>query len=163
MRIIGIDPGTATTGYSIIENINGKVKVLDYGCIRTAAGLGANIRLNQIAEDIETLVKKWQPQHASVEKLYFKKNVKTAIDVAQARGVIIQKLTEGGVEFNEYTPLEIKLAICGYGKADKKMVQQMVKITLGMTETPKPDDAADAIAAAICLANSISLKQKISQ
>lgn len=163
MRIIGIDPGTATTGYSIIDNIKGKVKILDYGCIRTAAGLDANIRLNQIAEDMQSLINKWKPNHASVEKLFFKKNVKTAIAVAQARGVIIQKLTEGGVEFNEYSPLEIKLAVCGYGKADKKMIQQMVKITLGMKETPQPDDAADAIAAAICLANSMSLKEKIAQ
>jgi len=163
MRIIGIDPGTATTGYSIIDNIKGKVKILDYGCIKTAAGLDANIRLNQIAEDMQSLINKWKPNHASVEKLFFKKNVKTAIAVAQARGVIIQKLTEGGVEFNEYSPLEIKLAVCGYGKADKKMIQQMVKITLGMKETPQPDDAADAIAAAICLANSMSLKEKIAQ
>lgn len=163
MRIIGLDPGTATTGYSILEKINGKIKILDYGCIRTAAGLKPNIRLNQIASDLLTIIQKWKPLQASVEKIYFKKNVKTAIDVAQARGVLIQKLTENNIEFNEYTPLEIKMAVCGYGKADKKMVQQMVKIILGLTHTPKPDDAADAIAAAICLANSLALKEKIQQ
>lgn len=160
MKIIGIDPGTATTGYGILERKNGEIKILDYGCIRTPAGLDTNIRLNQIAQDLDEIIKKWEPAHASVEKVYFKKNVKTAIDVAQARGVMIQKLTEAGIGFNEYTPLEIKMAVCGYGKADKKMVQQMIKTILNLKQTPKQDDAADAIAAAICLANSISLKEK---
>lgn len=160
MRIIGIDPGTAITGFSIIDLEKGKIKLLDYGCIRTHAGTKQNDRLNQIAGDISTLVKKWKPHHASVEKLFFQKNLKTAMTVSEARGVIIQKLTEKGVEFNEFTPLEIKSAICGYGKADKKMVQQMVKIILDLKHTPKPDDAADAIAAAICLANSLPFKIK---
>ncbi len=163
MRIIGLDPGTATTGYSILENINGEVKILDYGCIRTPAGLGMNLRLNQLADDLKTIIKKWKPEQSSVEKLYFQKNTKTAIDVAQARGVIVQKLTEFGVEFNEYTPLEVKMSVCGYGKADKKMVQQMVKIILNLKKIPEPDDAADAIALAICLANSLSFKKKTNQ
>lgn len=161
MRIIGIDPGTATTGFSIIEHHRGNIRLLDYGCIRTSSGLQTNIRLQQIAEDLNTLIKKWQPAEASVEKLFFKKNVKTAISVAEARGVIIQQLTHNGINLNEFTPLEIKCAICGYGKADKKMVQQMLKLTLGLREVPKPDDAADAIAAAICLANSLALAQAI--
>jgi crossover junction endodeoxyribonuclease RuvC len=163
MKIIGLDPGTATTGYSILENINGNMRLLDYGCIRTAAGLGIEVRLDQIADDLKTIVKKWEPQHASVEKIYFQKNTKTAIDVAQARGVMVQKLTEFGVNFHEYTPLEVKMSVCAYGKADKKMVQQMVKMILRLQETPKPDDAADAIALAICLANSLSLKERIKQ
>ena len=107
---------------------------------------------------MDTLIKKWKPNRASVEKLFFQKNVKTAISVAQARGVVIQKLTEKGIESNEYTPLEIKSAVCGYGKADKKMIQQMVKMMFNLKKTPQPDDAADAIAAAICLANSIPLE-----
>ena len=163
MRIIGIDPGTATTGFSIIEKNNDEIRILDYGCIRTAAGLPAGIRLNQIAEDISTLIKKWKPNQASIEKLFFNKNVTTAISVAEARGVIIQKLTEKGIETNEYTPLEIKSSVCGYGKADKKMVQEMVKIMFNMKTIPKPDDAADAIAAAVCLVNSLALKEKINQ
>ncbi len=163
MRIIGLDPGTATTGYGILERKNGETKVLDYGCIRTAAGLDSNVRLNQIAEDLKEILEKWKPEHASVEKVYFKKNIKTAIDVAQARGVLIQKLTESGVSFNEYTPMEIKMAICGYGKADKQMVQQMIKTILNLKKEPKSDDAADAIAAAVCLANSISLKERMTQ
>ncbi len=163
MRILGIDPGTATTGFSIIKVENGKTTLLEYGCIRTAAGLDAGIRLNQIAEDITTLIAKWQPAIASIEKLFFQKNVKTAMAVSQARGVIIQKLVEKGVQTREYTPLEIKNAVCGYGKADKKMVQQMLKVMLGLAQIPKPDDAADAIAAAICLANSLRVENQIHQ
>lgn len=161
MRLIGIDPGTATTGYSILELQKGKIALLDYGCIRTHAGLKPGLRLQQIAEDMQSLIKKWRPKEASVEKLFFKKNVKTAIAVAQARGVIIQKLVESGIDPQEYTPPEIKSAICGYGNADKLMVQQMVKTILGLNKIPKPDDAADAIAAAICLANSLALKQRM--
>lgn len=163
MIIIGIDPGTATTGYSILEKNAGKIRLLDYGCIKTAAGLDMNIRLQQIADDLDTLVKKWRPDLASIEKIFFQKNVKTAITVAQARGVVIQRLTQGGVKISEYTPLEIKSSICGYGRADKKMVQEMVKLTLGLQSVPKPDDAADAIAAAICLANSYQLMQQVRQ
>ncbi len=157
MRIIGIDPGTATTGFSIIDVLNSNISLLDYGCIKTKAGLSDSVRLKQISDDMKTLMKKWKPTHGSIEKLYFKKNVKTAIQVAQARGVIMQNLMEGGIEPQEYTPLQIKMAVTGYGKADKKMVQQMVKMILNMNQTPKPDDAADAIACAICLANSIKL------
>ncbi len=157
MKIIGIDPGTAITGYCILENKNNQFNLMDYGCIRTAAGLQQGERLNQIAKDISTLIKKWQPDKASVEKLYFQTNVKTAISVAQARGVILQKLTENGISQSEYTPLQIKSAVCGYGKADKKMVQDMVRRILKLEKTPQPDDAADAIAAAICLANSMEI------
>lgn len=160
MIIIGIDPGTATTGFSILQKLNNKIELLDYGCIRTHKELKPNLRLNQIAEDIQTLIKKWQPQIASIEKLFFQKNIKTAMSVAEARGVIIQKCTENGLEISEYTPLEIKSAICGYGKADKKMVQEMVRIILGLKNTPKPDDAADAIAAAICLSNRLALESR---
>lgn len=153
MIIIGIDPGTATTGFSILENKGGEINLLDFGCIRTHKDLSPETRLNQIAQDINILVKKWNPKKAAIEKIFFKKNIKTAVSVAQARGVILQKLCEHGIQISEYTPLEIKSQICGYGKADKKMVQQMVKIVLGLNKIPKPDDAADAIAAAICLAN----------
>lgn len=160
MRIIGIDPGTATTGFSIIENKNSDLELLDYGCIHTHKGLSKPQRLNQIAKDMGTLIKKWNPQKASVEKLFFKKNVKTAISVAEARGVILQKLLEKGIEIEEYSPLEIKNAVCGYGKADKKMIQEMVRIILGMKTPPCPDDAADAIAAAICLANTMPFNSR---
>lgn len=158
MRIIGIDPGTATTGFGILEkDRGGKIKLLDYGCIKTAANLKANIRLHQIAMDLKTLIKKWKPNFASVERLFFNKNVKTAISVAQARGVIIQILTELNVEQEEFTPLQIKSAVCGYGRADKKMIQDMIKILLKLPHPPQPDDAADAIAIALCSINSMKL------
>ena len=155
MRIIGIDPGTAITGFSIIENDKSGIKLIDYGCITTHKDSPAAQRLQQIAQDITQLIEKHRPHRASVEKLYFQNNAKTAMSVSQARGVIIQKLEENGVPSAEYTPLEIKSAVCGYGKADKKMVQKMVKIIFNLTHTPKPDDAADAIAAALCLAHSL--------
>jgi len=158
---MGIDPGTAITGFSIIDSTKGKISLLDYGCIRTHSTLSQSERLKQISEDLETLIRKWKPTMASVEKLFFQKNIKTAMKVAEARGIVLVKLAETNIEIGEYTPLEIKSAICGYGKADKKMVQQMVKAILGLQKIPKPDDAADAIASAICMANSHNLKQRI--
>lgn len=163
MRIIGIDPGTAITGFSIIDSDQGKITLLEYGCIRTPAGLKQSKRLNQISQDLATLIETWKPEKAAIEKLFFQNNVKTAMSVSEARGVLIQKLEENDIETEEYTPLEIKNAICGYGKADKKMVQEMVKLMLGLKEVPQPDDAADAIAIGICHANTFSLKAKILQ
>lgn len=163
MRIIGIDPGTATTGFGILDSNDGKFELLDFGCICTDKGLSRSERLNQISKDITTLVNKWEPEIASVEKLFFKKNVKTAIAVAEARGVILQKLSEKCLNLEEYSPLEIKSTVCGYGKADKKAVQQMVKIILNLNQAPKSDDAADAIAAALCCALSNPLKQMVSK
>jgi len=130
MRIIGIDPGTATTGYSIMETKNGEISLLDYGCITTPAGLPQSHRLNQIAKDLSTLIKQYKPQKAAIEKLYFKKNIKTAMQVSEARGVMLQKLEEKGIPLDEYTPLEVKTSICGYGKADKKSVQKRLIIKL---------------------------------
>lgn len=161
MRIIGIDPGTATTGYSIIEANNGEISLIDYGCIRTAAGLGQGRRLNQIAEDLTTLIKNFKPEKAAIEKLFFKKNIKTAMQVSEARGVMLQKFEENGLEVGQYAPVEVKSSICGYGRADKIMVQQMVKLILKLNTAPKQDDAADAIAIAICHANSETLNKKL--
>ena len=158
MRIMGIDPGTAITGYSILDKEKNNLNLLDYGCITTASGLELSERLKQIADDLNTLINKWKPEHASVEKIFFNSNVKTAISVAQARGVVLHILAASGIQLKEYTPTEIKSSLCGYGRADKKMIQKMVKIVLGLSETPKPDDAADAIANAICLANSLKFK-----
>jgi len=161
MRIIGIDPGTAITGFGILEkNDKGDITLLDYGCIRTSSNLKHNIRLHQIAIDLRSLIKKWEPNGASIEKLFFNKNVKTALDVAQARGVIVQTLTEQKIEQEEFTPPEVKSAICGYGKADKKMVQDMIKTLLGLKKVPQPDDAADAIALALCSINSLKFNKK---
>lgn len=161
MRIIGIDPGTATTGFSIVESKNGEMRLLDFGTIRTQAGIAQGVRLNEIAKDISELIQKWNPQEASIEKLFFQKNAKTAMAVSEARGIIIQKLTEKGITTKEYTPPEIKSAVCGNGNADKKMIQQMVKMIFGLEKIPEPDDAADAIAAAVCLINSHKLAKQI--
>jgi len=158
MRIIGIDPGTATTGFSIIEKKDDKIQLLDYGCIKTKAGLNESIRLTQIAADLRILIEKWKPTDASIEKIFFNKNIRTAISVAQARGVILLELNKKGIPQKEFTPLEIKTAVCGYGKADKKMVQEMVKTILSLDHIPEPDDAADAIATGICLANTMQIK-----
>lgn len=161
MRIIGIDPGTATTGFAILDNTHGKIQLITYGCIKTDKNLPAADRLHEIAQDIEQILTKYKPSFAAVEKLFFQTNVKTAISVAQARGVILQKITEHGLALKEYTPLEMKMLICGYGKADKKMVQQMVKMILNLKQIPKPDDAADAVALGICLANSLAIIKQL--
>lgn len=159
MRILGLDPGTAITGFSILERQAGGLRLLDYGCIRTEKDLPPATRLNQIAQDLSTIIEKWQPSRAAVEKIFFQKNVKTAIAVAQARGVLIQKLSEKQITIAEYTPSQIKSAVCGTGRADKKMIQQMIKLTFKLAKPPQPDDAADAIAAAVCHAYSAKYHQ----
>ena len=161
MRIIGIDPGTAVTGFGVIEVTREHMRLLDYGCIETAAGLPACERLSRIGEDLEHLIKKWQPTEAAVEELFFAKNVKTAMSVAQARGVILEKLNRGGIAISEYKPKEIKEVVCGDGGADKKALQKMVQILLKLDKPPKKDDAADAIAAALCHASKIPLRNAI--
>lgn len=153
MRIIGIDPGTATTGFSIIEIEKCKIRLLDYGYIHTHKGLGTAERLNQIWLDLEEILESWKPEKAAIEKIFFNKNIKTAINVAEARGVITQILASKGIEIDEFGPSEIKCSLCGDGRADKKAVQKMVKILMNMKDIPRPDDAADAIAVAICSAN----------
>lgn len=150
MIIIGIDPGTATTGFSILEVKNKKFSLLDFGYIHTHKSLKRAERLNNIAIDMEEILKKWKPDKAAVEKLFFNKNIKTAIAVAEARGVITQKCASKGIEIDEFGPSEIKSAVCGNGRADKKAVQKMVQILANLKEIPKPDDVADAIAVAIC-------------
>lgn len=157
MRILGIDPGTATTGFAILENKGKSFKLLDYGYIHTHKGFKNHERLNQIAKDIEEIVKKWKPDKASIEKIFFNKNIKTAISVAEARGVIMQHVSSKGVEISEFSPSQIKIAVCGTGRADKKSVQKMVKLIMNLQETPKPDDTADAIAIAICCANTMQI------
>jgi len=157
MRIIGIDPGTATTGFAVLENKGKTFKLLDYGYIHTHKGLKNYERLNQIAKDIEEIVKKWCPDKASIEKLFFNKNIKTAMSVSEARGVIMQHIASKGVEIVEFGPSQIKMAVCGTGRADKKSVQKMVKLIMNLKETPKPDDTADAIAVAICCANTMQI------
>jgi len=157
MLILGIDPGTTIIGYSVIEIKKSGLNLIDYGCIYTTPNSPEEEKLVQIGEDINTLIKRWRIEKAAIEDLFFTNNAKTAIKVAQARGVLIKELASKGIEIHSYTPPQIKSAICGYGKADKKMVQKMVQMILNLKEIPKPDDAADAIACGICLANSIKM------
>lgn len=152
MRIFGIDPGIATIGFGVIEIINTEAQMLDYGCIKTKKNLNPAARLSQIRQDLNELIAKWKPDCAVVEKLFFSKNVKTAMAVAQSRGVILQKLEEKNIEIVEYTPHEMKMNVCGDGQATKQGIQKMVKLILKLREIPKPDDAADALGLALCRA-----------
>ncbi len=163
MRILGLDPGTATIGFGIIETGRQKHQLLDYGCIKTPAGMPFAERLKQIYEDLEVIVKEWMPQAVAIEEVFFSKNVKSAIQVAQARGAIMQQLALGPRQIAEYKPQQVKEAVCGYGKAEKKQVQKMVQLILEMDEMPYPDDAADALALAICHANSLHMQNLVAQ
>jgi crossover junction endodeoxyribonuclease RuvC len=151
MIILGIDPGTATTGFGIIEKPAQKQpKAVDFGVISTPKELTDSQRLKLLADDLHTLIKTHKPERIGVEKLFFEKNQKTAMSVAQARGVVLLLAEEYRIPIFEYTPLQVKNRICGYGKADKKQVQFMVKQSFGLKTIPKPDDAADALAIALC-------------
>jgi len=151
MLVIGIDPGTAITGYGLVdEQQNGTLKVVDYGVIETPANMEMPQRLLQLYKELKQLTLLHHPDSGAVEKLFFQKNVRTAISVGQGRGVAILALAEAGIPIGEYTPLEIKQAIAGYGGADKAQMQYMVKALLELGEIPHPDDAADALAVAIC-------------
>lgn len=150
MRILGIDPGTATTGFGLLEVQQNEIRLIDFGCIKTSRHLEAADRLHQIAQDIEKIIQEGKPHVCVVEKIFFSKNVKTAIKVAEARGVILQHARKCHLEVCEYTPTEIKTSVTGDGTADKIQMQKMVQLILKLDSLPKPDDAADAIAAALC-------------
>jgi len=152
-RIIGIDPGLASTGWGILDSVNGKIKYLDHGVIVTKADTPRADRLFFILQYIRDLLKKYKPREAAIETLYFGKNVSSAIPVAEARGVISAAIAEKGIFLHEFTPNAIKQGVTGVSSADKKQVQEMVKLILGLEKVPKPDHAADALAAAICAIN----------
>lgn len=154
MRILGIDPGTATVGWAVIEEIQGKITPIDYGHISTSPSKQLSERLHEISNDLAQIIAKHKPDEASVEELFFFKNVKTVIAVAQARGAILLTLESLRVRMFEYTPLQVKQSLTGYGRAEKKQVQMMVKNILKLREIPKPDDTADALALALCHSNS---------
>jgi crossover junction endodeoxyribonuclease RuvC len=154
MKILGIDPGTAIIGYGLIKK-GKELKMLQYGCIKTSADLSTAERLNKLHKDLNLLIKKYKPNIVAVEDIFFFKNLKTAIKVSQARGVILLTAIRAKCRIEEYTPLQVKQAVHGYGRAEKRQVQEMVKVLLGLKEIPKPDDAADALAVAICCANTI--------
>jgi crossover junction endodeoxyribonuclease RuvC len=149
MRILGIDPGTGILGFGIIEANHGKLQLVDAGVIRTPVKQDDAIRLATIYEELTDIIAETKPRLMSVEKLFFAQNVTTAMTVAQARGVVLLCGQQAGLTIFEYTPLQIKQAITGYGRADKKQMQEMVRVILQLKEIPRPDDAADALAAAI--------------
>ena len=153
MKVLGIDPGIAIVGYGVIEENKGKLQTLDFGIVETKKDLSTPIRLKKVAEGIDALIEKFQPDAIAIEELFFNNNAKTAITVAEARGVILYTCIKRCEALFEYTPLQIKQAITGYGRADKVQVQQMVKVLLNLKNIPKPDDAADALAVALCHAN----------
>jgi crossover junction endodeoxyribonuclease RuvC len=155
MRILGIDPGTGILGFGIIEADKGKFQLVDGGVIRTPVHEDDAVRLLTIYEELTDIIAATKPTVMSVEKLFFARNVTTAMTVAQARGVVLLCGMQAGMEIHEYTPMQIKLAVTGYGKADKKQMQEMVRVILGLEAAPKPDDAADAIAAALTHAQTV--------
>jgi len=151
MLVLGVDPGTATTGYGLVEeSSDGILTARAYGVITTPAAAPQPERLLQIHQQLETLLALHRPQEGAVEKLFFEKNVTTGMAVSQARGVILMTLAKAGLSAFEYTPIEVKQAVAGYGGAKKPQIQEMVRLLLQLDQPPRPDDAADALAIAIC-------------
>ncbi len=150
MRILGIDPGYAIVGYGVVEYDNFRFKTVGYGAVITNAGTPFCERLEIIYNDLMTVIEKYRPECMSIEKLYFNTNTTTAIDVAQARGCILLAAQKSGIPVFEYTPLQVKQSITGYGKAEKRQVMEMIKSFLSLEKIPKPDDTADALALAVC-------------
>ncbi len=150
MRILGIDPGLAIVGYGVIDVYGGKITPVDFGCINTPAGMPTHKRLNEIFIALSELIKKYQPDDMAIEELFFNTNITTGIRVSEARGIILLCGERNGVNIFEYTPLQVKQAITGYGRAEKRQVIAMVTSFLRLQKSPKPDDTADALAVAIC-------------
>ncbi len=156
MRILGIDPGYAIVGFGVVDYAGMNFAPLEYGAITTEAGTPFAQRLTAIYEDLDFLIKRWKPDSIALERLFFTSNQKTVIDVAQARGVIILCAAQHGIPLFEYTPLQVKMAVVGYGKAEKRQVMDMTRRILRLEQIPKPDDAADALAIAVCHGHSFT-------
>ncbi len=154
MLILGVDPGTAITGYGLIEQRGQRLAPLSYGVIRTNARRPLVERLKNIYDEMSALIREYQPAVMVVEEIFFNKNTRTALAVGQARGVILLAAANQGLKIAEFTPLQVKMAVVGYGRAEKNQVQEMVRVILKLKAVPKPDDAADALAIAICYAHS---------
>lgn len=154
MRILGIDPGYAIMGWGVLDLKGNRFSVVDYGSITTDKNMPMPERLQHLYNQLSAVISEYRPEEAAIEELFFVHNQTTAIKVGEARGVAILACVNGGVDVSEYTPLQIKQALVGYGRAEKKQVQQMVKTILNLKDVPKPDDTADAIAAAICHSHS---------
>lgn len=154
MRILGIDPGYAIVGWGVVDYEKNHFTPVDYGAVLTAAGTPFEQRLLTIYDDVAAIIDRYRPQALSIEKLFFNTNAKTAIDVSQARGVILLAAVQAEVPIFEYTPLQVKQSVVGYGRAEKQQVQEMTRILLNLQKIPKPDDTADSLALAICHAHS---------
>ena len=154
MRILGIDPGYATIGFGLIEAIHGRTQMLNYGAISTPPGIPFARRLEILYDDMTVLLKETQPEAVSIEQLFFGSNITTGIDVAHGRGVILLAVQKAGIPIFEYTPMQVKQSVVGYGKATKLQVMDMTKRLLHLQAVPRPDDAADALALALCHARS---------
>lgn len=153
MRILGIDPGYAIVGYGAVEYVGNKFGIIEYGAVTTKANTPINRRLEIIYDDISAIMERTKPEALSIEKVFYNNNAKTVIDVSQARGVLMLAAQKHGLEVFEYTPLQVKQGVVGYGRAEKKQVQEMTRLILGLESIPKPDDTADALAMAICHAH----------
>ncbi|ANS77242.1 crossover junction endodeoxyribonuclease RuvC [Paenibacillus yonginensis] len=163
MRILGIDPGIAIVGFGFVDKEGSKVVPVQYGCIQTEAHTPEEERLLHVYEGMTQLIDKYKPDAVALEKLFFNRNVTTAMTVSQARGVMVLAAVQKGLPIAEYTPMQIKQAIVGYGKAEKKQVQEMTRMFLKLQKVPKPDDVADALAVAICHAHSYTLNSRINE
>ncbi len=163
MIVLGVDPGTATTGYGVVEERDGELELIACGVVTTPAGQPLPVRLQTIYRELLELVKMHRPAAGAVERLFFGKNVRTAVSVGQARGVALLALADAGLAIGEYTPLEIKQSVTGYGGADKHQVQEMVRALLNLAEIPRPDDAADGLAVAICHLHAMRLQSMLDQ
>lgn len=162
MRILGIDPGLATVGFAVIEaDEKGGKQLIEYGVISTKAGLEMGERLHEIYKDMQGVLREYKPEFCAIEQIFFSKNVTTGIQVSQARGVILLALQEAGLEVHEYNPTSIKASLTGDGSADKKAIQKMIMLELGLDSPPQPDDAADAVNLALTLCSELRYSSKI--
>ena len=162
MKILGVDPGLAKTGYGIVEKLGNKLILIKCGCIKTEKGVYTK-RLKNIYNEILTIIKDTKPEAIAIEQLFFCKNVKTALKIGEVRGIIMLAGIMSNIEIYEYTPLQVKQSVTGYGKAGKEQVHKMVKVLLGLKELPKPVDISDALAISICHINSYNLKNLMKQ
>lgn len=164
MLVLGIDPGTARTGFGLVkQSAGGTLSAVEFGVITTAAGEPLPNRLLSIYSAVQDLLAAYRPDRAAVEKIYFQQNVSTALSVGQAKGVVLLAFSQAGLEVAEYTPLEVKNAIVGYGRAEKHQVQEMIRMLLDLDHPPKPDDAADALAVAVCDLHTGGFKSRIEE
>ena len=163
MLVLGVDPGLATTGYGLVREEEGGLQAIAYGVVQTPAGHPLPERLQQLYQALSTLIRQYRPDESAVEALFFSRNVRTAMSVGQARGVALLALADADLPVAEYTPLAIKQAISGYGGAKKRQMQAMVKMLLKLNEIPHPDDAADALAVAICHLHTARMRRAVEQ